>query len=123
MVDGGRRCDDHGRTRRGRLTTAPAGTEAPATTAAPSEDAVTLSFLYDDNPGHHRHRRGSGRRRSPHSNPNVTFETETRPGGGEGDNLVKTRLATGEMTDIFWYNTGSLFQALNPTESIGPDHG
>ena len=54
------------------------------------------------------------------ANPNVTFEIETRPGGGEGDNIVKTRLATGEMTDIFWYNTGSLFQALNPTETLVP---
>ena len=54
------------------------------------------------------------------ANPNVTIEIETRPGGGEGDNIVKTRLATGEMTDIFWYNTGSLFQALNPTETLVP---
>ena len=46
--------------------------------------------------------------------PNVTIDIETRPGGTEGDNLVKTRLATGEMTDIFWYNSGSLLQALNP---------
>ena len=50
--------------------------------------------------------------------PNVTFELETLPGGTEGDNLVKTRLATGEMTDIFWYNSGSLLQALNPEQSL-----
>lgn len=50
--------------------------------------------------------------------PNVTFEFETAPSGTEGDNLVKTRLATGEMTDIFWYNSGSLLQALNPAESL-----
>jgi raffinose/stachyose/melibiose transport system substrate-binding protein len=52
------------------------------------------------------------------ANPDVKFELETRPGGAEGDNLVKTRLATGEMTDIFQYNSGSLFQALNPTQSL-----
>lgn len=52
--------------------------------------------------------------------PNVTIEVETRPGGADGDNLVKTRLATGEMNDIFLYNTGSLFQALNPTEQLAP---
>jgi raffinose/stachyose/melibiose transport system substrate-binding protein len=51
-------------------------------------------------------------------NPNVTIEIETHPGGTEGDNLVKTRLATGEMNDIFYYNSGSLFQALNPTETL-----
>ena len=50
--------------------------------------------------------------------PNVTIEVETHPGGAEGDNLVKTRLATGEMSDIFYYNSGSLFQAMNPTETL-----
>ncbi len=50
--------------------------------------------------------------------PNVTFDIETSPSGTEGDNLVKTRLATGEMADIFWYNSGSLLQALNPAESL-----
>lgn len=53
-------------------------------------------------------------------NPDVTFEIETRPGGGEGDNLVKTRLATGEMSDIFAYNTGSLLQALRPDRTLVP---
>ena len=51
-------------------------------------------------------------------NPHVTIAIETRPQGGEGDNVVKTRLATGEMTDIFWYNSGSLLQALNPSETL-----
>ncbi|WP_062318136.1 ABC transporter substrate-binding protein [Demequina maris] len=53
-------------------------------------------------------------------NPNVTFDIEQRPGGTEGDNLVKTRLQTGEMTDIFQYNSGSLFQALAPTKTMLP---
>ncbi|MDC7241388.1 MAG: extracellular solute-binding protein, partial [Spirochaetales bacterium] len=35
-----------------------------------------------------------------------------------GDNIVKTRLATGEMTDIFYYNAGSLLQALNPQQTL-----
>ena len=50
--------------------------------------------------------------------PNVTITIESRPGGTDGDNIVKTRLATGEMTDIFWYNSGSLLQALNPSETL-----
>ncbi|MEO6014776.1 MAG: ABC transporter substrate-binding protein, partial [Devosia sp.] len=29
-----------------------------------------------------------------------------------------TRLATGDMTDLFNYNTGSLFQAINPTQNL-----
>ncbi|MCG7287501.1 extracellular solute-binding protein [Cellulomonas sp. ACRRI] len=53
-------------------------------------------------------------------NPDVTIEVETHPGGSEGDNLVKTRLATGEMNDLFWYNSGSLFQALKPDQNLVP---
>jgi raffinose/stachyose/melibiose transport system substrate-binding protein len=52
------------------------------------------------------------------ANPNITVETELRPGGADGDNLVKTRLATGEMNDFFFYNSGSLLQALNPDETL-----
>ena len=50
--------------------------------------------------------------------PNVTINVQSRPGGTEGDNLVKTKLATGDMTDIFWYNAGSLLQALNPSQTL-----
>lgn len=51
--------------------------------------------------------------------PNITFEIEVAASGGsEVDNLVKTRLATGEMNDIFYYNSGALLQALNPSETL-----
>jgi raffinose/stachyose/melibiose transport system substrate-binding protein len=53
-------------------------------------------------------------------NPNITIKVETRPEGGEGDNLVKTRLSTGDMTDLFAYNTGSLFQAIAPEKNLVP---
>lgn len=53
-------------------------------------------------------------------NPDISFDIDMRPGGAEGDNLVKTRLATGEMADVFWYNSGSLFQALKPERSLTP---
>ncbi|MGY1605528.1 ABC transporter substrate-binding protein [Geodermatophilus sp. SYSU D00815] len=53
-------------------------------------------------------------------NPDITVEVETRPQGGEGDNIVKTRLSTGDMTDLFMYNSGSLFQALNPEQTLVP---
>jgi raffinose/stachyose/melibiose transport system substrate-binding protein len=52
------------------------------------------------------------------TNPDIDVQLETRPGGGEGDNLVKTMLATGEMADVFSYNAGSLFQALNPVQNL-----
>lgn len=48
------------------------------------------------------------------ASPDVNIEIETRPGGEEGGNLVKTRLATGTITDLFTYNSGSLLRALNP---------
>ena len=51
-------------------------------------------------------------------NPNVTFAIESRPGGGEGDNIIKTRLSTGEMADVFVYNSGALLQALNPDQTL-----
>lgn len=53
-------------------------------------------------------------------NPGVTVEVESRPGGSEGDNIIKTRLATGDMTDLFLYNSGSLFQAIGPTKNLVP---
>jgi raffinose/stachyose/melibiose transport system substrate-binding protein len=52
------------------------------------------------------------------SHPDITFDIEERPGGAEGDNIVKTRLATGEMSDVFIYNAGALLQALNPAQSV-----
>jgi raffinose/stachyose/melibiose transport system substrate-binding protein len=52
--------------------------------------------------------------------PDVTFDFETRPGGGDGDNIIKTRLATGEMNDVFLYNSGSLFQAIAPEQNLVP---
>ena len=51
-------------------------------------------------------------------NPDITIELETRPQGTEGDNVVKTRLQTGDMTDLFYYNSGSLLQALAPEQTL-----
>ncbi|GKH31919.1 extracellular solute-binding protein [Muricomes sp. OA1] len=46
----------------------------------------------------------------------LTVEVEEHVGGSDGDNIVKTRLASGEMSDICMYNAGSLLKALNPSE-------
>jgi len=51
-------------------------------------------------------------------NPDIKVTVESRPQGAEGDNLVKTRLSTGEMSDVFGYNSGSLLQALNPDQTL-----
>ena len=52
------------------------------------------------------------------ANPNVTFELEERPQGSEGDNVVRTRLQTGDMTDLFYYNSGAQFQGLSPESTL-----
>lgn len=52
------------------------------------------------------------------ANPGFKVTVNLRPGGADGDNLVKTKLATGEMEDVFTYNSGSLFQALAPTKNL-----
>ncbi|WP_432523608.1 ABC transporter substrate-binding protein [Kineococcus sp. SYSU DK006] len=54
------------------------------------------------------------------ANPDITVELDGRPAGGEGDNLVKTRLQTGSMADVFDYNSGSLFQQIAPEKNLAP---
>jgi raffinose/stachyose/melibiose transport system substrate-binding protein len=54
------------------------------------------------------------------ANPGITVKTEPRPGGSDGDNLVKTRLSTGEMAEVFTYNNGSLLSALKPAQNLTP---
>ncbi len=49
---------------------------------------------------------------------NIVTNFELRMGGSEGDNIVKTRLASGDMTDIFLYNTGALLQAISPDDYL-----
>lgn len=46
----------------------------------------------------------------------LNVELELIPGGAEGDNLIRTRLASGDMPDLQSYNSGPLFNALNPEE-------
>jgi raffinose/stachyose/melibiose transport system substrate-binding protein len=84
---------------------------------ASAQEPVTLTYLVDTTGATGTRAQGLADAFMA-QNPNVTIEIETRPQGGEGDNLVKTRLQTGEMNDLFWYNSGSLLQALNPAETI-----
>ena len=93
-------------------TSAPATVE-PTATAAP----VTLIYLVSDTETDQlvAHALVDAYMKS---HPNVIIEIENKPGGGEGDNVVKTRLATGEMSDLFSYNAGSLLQALNPADTL-----
>ena len=54
------------------------------------------------------------------ANDDIDVKVDTRPGGGDGDNLVKTKLSTGDMAEVFEYNSGSLFQAIAPTTNLTP---
>lgn len=54
------------------------------------------------------------------ANPTIKVKIDTRPGGTDGDNLIKTRLSTGTMDDVFFYNSGSLLQALHPDSQLQP---
>jgi raffinose/stachyose/melibiose transport system substrate-binding protein len=91
---------------------------APAPTQPPAANApVTLTYLVDDSQNTKDTATALVEAYTA-QHPNVTINIETRPGGTEGDNIVKTRLASGEMSDIFWYNSGSLLQALHPTETL-----
>lgn len=47
---------------------------------------------------------------------NIATIVEIRPGALEGENFVRTRLATGDMSDLSFFNSGSLFMTLNPPE-------
>jgi len=88
-----------------------------ASVSMAQDEEVTLTYLVDDSQNNVT-RTNALADAYMEMNPNVTIEIELRPGGAEGDNVVKTRLATGEMTDIFWYNSGALLQALNPSETL-----
>ena len=80
---------------------------------------VTLSFLVDNGEDTVKTAEELGKDFAA-KNPDVTVKVESRPGGTEGDNIVKTRLSTGDMTDVFAYNSGSLFQAIAPQKNLVP---
>jgi len=49
---------------------------------------------------------------------NIATEVELRPGGAEGENIIRTRLAVGESTDMHIFNSGALLGTLNPTKNF-----
>lgn len=100
-------------------TAAPAQpTAAPAQpTTAPAAETVTLTYLVDDSQNSQDTAKALVAAYEA-LHPNVKINVESRPGGADGDNIVKTRLASGEMSDLFWYNSGSLLQALHPTDTL-----
>ena len=49
---------------------------------------------------------------------NMTINVETRPAGTEGDNVVKTRLASGDMADLCVYNSGCTSERDQPVRVL-----
>ncbi|MFG2004254.1 ABC transporter substrate-binding protein [Spirillospora sp. NPDC048911] len=82
-----------------------------------SDGTVTLSFLMGNDPSTVDTTKALASAFTQ-ANPKIKIKTEVIAGGSEGDNIVKTRLSTGDMADVFWYNPGSLLQALNPAQTM-----
>ncbi len=80
---------------------------------------TTITFLVDSSDSSKSYGDGLAKAFNA-SQDDYEVEVETRPEGAEGDNLVKTRLSTGDMAEVFLYNTGSLFQALDPAKNLAP---
>jgi raffinose/stachyose/melibiose transport system substrate-binding protein len=102
--------------------TEPAATEPEATEPAATEPAagepVTLTLLSNQNQNDQLMLNALTEAYTA-MHPNVTFDIEIPPGSStEVETLIKTRLATGEMNDIFYYNSGALLQALNPSDTL-----
>ncbi|WP_375425618.1 ABC transporter substrate-binding protein [uncultured Friedmanniella sp.] len=57
------------------------------------------------------------------ANPNIKVTLDTHPAGSDGDNVVKTKLSTGDMAEVFNYNNGSLLAALKPATNLVPMTG
>ena len=75
---------------------------------------TTISFLTNNDPNNVKVAEAVAKAFEA-ENDDIDVKVDTRPGGGDGDNLVKTKLSTGDMAEVFAYNSGSLFQALAPT--------
>src|SRR4051794_3957512 len=80
---------------------------------------VTLSYLVDNSEGSVKPTEALIKAFEA-KNPTIKIKMQTRPQGGDGDNLVKTQLSTQSMADMFAYNSGSLFQALHPEQQLQP---
>ena len=94
-----------------------------ATTVATIADPVSISLLAGGNDPAVTKFANDLATKFMQANPTIKVRVETRPAGTEGDNLVKTRLATKSMNDVFIYNSGSLLQALQPDNQLVDQSG
>lgn len=103
-------------------TPAPATTQAPAApAAAPEESAalafegVTLTYIIDRDTDQ---TATKAVMEAFSAQTGVTFEEELRPGGADGETILKTRFATGDAPDFIWFNAGSLLNTLDPEKNL-----
>ncbi|QPK81242.1 carbohydrate ABC transporter substrate-binding protein [Schaalia sp. ZJ405] len=94
------------------------GTGGSSESGASADGVITLSIYIDSDPLTSIALWDSLVEKFNSSHDKIQISYETHPGGSEGDNLVKTRLATGDMNDLLWYNSGSLLKALRPDETL-----
>jgi raffinose/stachyose/melibiose transport system substrate-binding protein len=84
-----------------------------------SKGSVTISFLVDNSDSSMKLANAAVDAFNA-TNQGVVVKIDSRPGGTDGDNLVKTKLATGDMNDLLMYNSGSLMAALDPAKNLVP---
>ena len=86
--------------------------------AAPSfADPVTMSMLISNEPDTIAVTQGLITAFEA-ANPDIKIDLEQRPGGAEGDNMIRTKLATNDMADVFEYNSGSQLMGTNPDKFL-----
>lgn len=76
------------------------------------EDTVTLSLLVDQNWLETYGDALQALSDATLEKYNIEIELENKTNGSEGDNIVKTRLAAGEMTDLLIFNSGAQFSGF-----------
>jgi raffinose/stachyose/melibiose transport system substrate-binding protein len=91
-----------------------AGGLAACSTGSSSNGKVTISYLTDNGPA----TIATANKfvaAFEKANPTITVKLAQKPAGADGDNIVKTKLATGSMEDVFQYNSGSQIQGDKPS--------
>lgn len=92
---------------------ASAAAEQPA--PAPEKSDVTLTYIIDRDTD----QTGSKAVMDAFTEKTgIKFEEELRPGGADGETILKTRFATGDAPDFIWFNSGSLMATLDPVKNF-----
>ena len=94
--------------------TTAAETTAAGTTAVVVKKATLTVMIMDPNvtPG------VEARFAALEEKTGIKSEIELIPGGAEGQTIIKSRIASGEMPDILYFNTGALLNTLNPEKNF-----